>query len=533
MEESKKRHTAWCFTIDESAFSSGEQFNELVGKKHIIETAKNKLQLILGSPESKDGDDWEEPERHVHGVFSTRSLRGSGHAMAKQNAFNCFRHALEQLDPGHDMKEHVYFQPAKDSTGKSYELYANKNSAEAKAKTGSKKTAIYEEVLEGLKLSSKSLTWDNVVEWCKENDSIHYLDMLRSTWKDLQPHLEQVDWQCKPVLDVSAKRGARLAQTFVQGMLTRLGDARIQTPDIIVPRDQEDAQWLVMTYLALATWCKRQADDGMLGLMLNGQAGVGKSSMLATIPYQKRVAADAGGVGRFYIGANQTTLVFNDWTWAQLLQTENSIHIRNVALGELASVKVHSTTKDVHASWLIVTSNDYLHQLDERLTTGEMRQEHVNAQKRRFVFAEWTDVEDDKYERISMAQMNKDYARAYLLEQVFRYMRRYQEEGDSCLWEYGPLRAYLKNVYRDCYQTAFDTLKAFTSELKAVELDFDKETGSDCEELVVNDLVVCEEPKAKVPRMIITLGGVPFVKQTKDTVKESFLDRLNRNASVL
>lgn len=500
MEALKKRHSVWVATLRETFFPTGE-FDRFISLKEIVyQLSKVNVKFIIGDAEQSVYPEYA-GIKEVHLTIKLLSPKSTGHCMVKANAFNCFVSAMKQFNEEASIKMRsegsVYFQPAADGTGSAYVAYSRKTTV----KPNKKKSAM-EELVAGLKAEGKPLQWEEAVEWLTLNGHLEWIDLLRSTFKDAAPTFEKADWQCKPVLDNSQKDGAKKAKQFFNGMVYRLEEADIQVPDAIPVLSDEDAKWLVIAYITMATWSHRQTDDGMFGLILGGQPNVGKSSMMYGIPHQKRVAGDAAGVGRFNIASNQTTLIFNDWTWDQLTSADNMTHVRNVALGESSSVKVHSTTKDVHAAWLVITTNDNWGALEQKVEKGELSRDHFNAQRRRFIYVEWKDVDVEQFDRISLYQLNKQYFQAYCLMQVFLYMSK---NSDSCLWKYGPIRAYMKNIYKDCYDTAHEAVQCFCKNLKPIHLDFTSDTYcSSSEEIEFS------EPSPKKQKLMKILGGCWF-----------------------
>lgn len=95
------------------------------------------------------------------------------------------------------------------------------------------------------------------------------------------------------------------------------------------------------------------SQDFHLGLMFQGPAGCGKSTLVQYMPYYAP-ARDSAGVGIFQ--SNLPVYLFDDLKAQWLLKHADTI--RPLAINTPVSVKVHSSTVTLSGKWLIATTND-------------------------------------------------------------------------------------------------------------------------------------------------------------------------------
>jgi hypothetical protein len=162
------------------------------------------------------------------------------------------------------------------------------------------------------------------------------------------------------------------------------------THNMLKDASDEEVVSLVMCLVTMPFFCMRgEWGDCLPGLYLYGSAQTGKSHLFKSAPYYAKIAQDAQGVSRFRLQGVQRAYLLDDIKAEFLDEPTNMGTIRQLVLGDSATVKIMGDTQEV-AGWLVATSNE----TPTYLTDKEVNPWNVAAWKRRFIAIELTEPVD-------------------------------------------------------------------------------------------------------------------------------------------
>jgi hypothetical protein len=152
--------------------------------------------------------------------------------------------------------------------------------------------------------------------------------------------------------------------------------------------------------LWLSATSKRRVGDELTGLSVCGSSSLGKTRAIDVLISQvsKTIALDAGGIGRYELEPQHTTIFYNDVDIRSILGRRSELKtFKNACRSELSNIKVHSKTKALPPVFTIITTNDCFHKhifegrtfpatkvTHRGISKDEMR-EHARAAKLRVV----------------------------------------------------------------------------------------------------------------------------------------------------
>lgn len=160
--------------------------------------------------------------------------------------------------------------------------------------------------------------------------------------------------------------------------------------------------------------CPRAENDGLVGIMLAGKPGTGKSTFVSSLDYHD-VPSDSQGVERFNSG-DRKVVCLEDWAFDMLLDSTNDTTIRKLATGRSCQVKISGGVAEIPPVWLYMTTN---HTYAEFLTLPEPLQQ-------RFHFIETNRVYRHS-KKAKQLLVNKDTCIKYLQE-CFRRSKKIVEQ---------------------------------------------------------------------------------------------------------
>jgi hypothetical protein len=155
----------------------------------------------------------------------------------------------------------------------------------------------------------------------------------------------------------------------------------------------EDKTAITFMISLLPYFTKRviNASDKLPALYLFGRQGSGKSTMFNNCKYIKKVATDSVGVGRYKMSNYHSALLFDDIENNVIEDVTNSSTIKQLCLGDSATVKIFGETQDINA-FIIITSNEKPNFCVIEDTDDINTKIIKNSWKRRFMTCLFSDV---------------------------------------------------------------------------------------------------------------------------------------------
>ena len=132
---------------------------------------------------------------------------------------------------------------------------------------------------------------------------------------------------------------------------------------------------------------RSEEPDKLPGLYFYGPPQTGKSYFFNLSEAYHKVAVDAPGVSRFKLQRNEDALFLDDIQSGTLDNRNNSSTVRQLALGDTASVKICGGTQTIRA-FVVCTGNDtpnFLKTAGSECYDAEDRNSNCKAWQRRFI----------------------------------------------------------------------------------------------------------------------------------------------------
>lgn len=178
--------------------------------------------------------------------------------------------------------------------------------------------------------------------------------------------------------------------------------------------------------------------DCLPALYFYGEAGAGKSYLFRGENW-KRVATDAGGVGRFKLECGQTGYLLDDISEDFIQQEDNMATLRQLCLGDFADVKVHGRTQRVRG-WVAITGQD-----PPLFLSGKGHgDEHKAAWRRRIISVEMVRCATESAEPPGFWEPCHASATIVFRERLLYRLRQFGEE--KCrLWGFASYKDVLES----------------------------------------------------------------------------------------
>ena len=218
-------------------------------------------------------------------------------------------------------------------------------------------------------------------------------------------------------------------------------------------KDCTDLSPIVFMISLLPYFTKRllNASDKLPSLYLFGRQGSGKSSMFNNCRYVKKVATDAVGVSRYKMSSYHSALLFDDIENSVIEDTTNSSTIKQLCLGDTASVKVFGETQDISA-FIIITSNEKPNFCNFDENDDVNVKVIKNSWKRRFITCLLSDVCPMELESINFADYQLRDIAAMFFKKEYEMMEQAGINSDVLKY----LKVYYNVAVNDYYNNTTD-----------------------------------------------------------------------------
>lgn len=394
--------------------------------------------------------------KHVHGKITFRKSNSS-YKLSKNNALQSWSTAMKALyEECKTENLDMYFQPV--IKGSSYDAYMGLGKRKA-SKLDILKAANERRLENGRPNTKEALLHEVAAE---DFDKLSSVKDLAGDFMNLQ---EPDDYLLELPAVADDAVIIQHSKNFVRGLIERVHKSK----EIFgLPSYQrKDRELAVLTHLLLMNTFHRRECDQLPALFLMGQAGVGKTSAFFNPRLIHKIPADADGVGRYAVKAKNTTILYEEWYLEKLLEPQNVNLFKQIALGQQASIKVHSRTDRLQPLWVAMTTNDTYETLNEKLTERDPNE--ASALRRRILAICW----DDSPKLSSRLIVHKDIQMCVSLLSLYIFSEL-AKDPESHLFA-SLYTEYLKHVYNTRYGadlTWYNTMVSPANPRDRVDINF-------------------------------------------------------------